>query len=370
MKDNKSYISNNIEEDSIDIIALVKTVWTDRKLVLKMACISFVIGCIVALSSPVVYESQTTFVPQTSDQNSSTSKGYAQLASLAGINLAAESSSSLDNYISPLLYTEIVESEEFSLKLINEEIILPIGDKITIKDYMLDGNKVFNFNIISSIKKYTIGLFTSNNTNELVSDEIRKNYNFISKDDYNLIKAFKEKFLIELNPNEGYIKVIANDKDPFISTQLVKLITKNLQSRIISLRTNKIKEQLDYSEEQYKQKLDEFETLQITLAEFKDSNKNISTAVFLSELQRLESEYQLQQNILMSLANEYNRNKIKLNKNTPIFSVLDEVSVPNVRSEPKRSLIVIIYVFLGLVLSVGFILGKDPAINLIKELKD
>ena len=51
-----------------------------------------------------------------------------------------------------------------------------------------------------------------------------------------------------------YIKVKANDKNPFISTQLVTIVTKNLQSRIISLRTNKIKEQLDYSKEELIQK--------------------------------------------------------------------------------------------------------------------
>ena len=90
----------------------------------------------------------------------------------------------------------------------------------------------------------------------------------------------------------------------------------------------------------------------------------------MSELQKLESEYQLQQNILINLASEYNNNKIKLNKDTPIFSVIDEVSIPNERSEPKRSLMVIVYVFLGLILSIGFILGKEPIINLVKEIKD
>jgi len=106
------------------------------------------------------------------------------------------------------------------------------------------------------------------------------------------------------------------------------------------------------------------------VANFKDSNKNISTARFMSELQKLESEYQLQQNILMTLASEYNNNKIKLNKDTPIFSVIDEVSVPNERSKPKRSLIALIYVFSGLILSIGFILGKEPVISLIKEIKN
>ena len=90
----------------------------------------------------------------------------------------------------------------------------------------------------------------------------------------------------------------------------------------------------------------------------------------MSELQKLESEYQLQQNILINLASEYNNNKIKLNKDTPIFSVIDEVSVPNQKSKPKRSLLVIIYIFLGLVLSVSYVLGKEPMTNLIRKIKD
>ena len=106
------------------------------------------------------------------------------------------------------------------------------------------------------------------------------------------------------------------------------------------------------------------------MADFKDSNKNISTARFMSELQKLESEYQLQQNILMTLASEYNNNKIKLNKDTPIFSVIDEVSVPNERSEPKRSLIALIYLFLGVVLSSGYLLTKEPLTEIIKNIKE
>ncbi|MCH1547246.1 MAG: hypothetical protein L7S44_01635, partial [Flavobacteriaceae bacterium] len=199
--------------------------------------------------------------------------------------------------------------------------------------------------------------------------KIFKNYNFISNEDYYLISKFRQKFDIELNDKEGFIKVFASDENPFISSQLVSLITKSLQTKIIEIRTNKIKERLEFSKEQYELKQAEFDILQKKLAEFKDSNKNISTARFMSELQKLESEFQLQKSILVNLASEYNNNKIKLNKDTPIFTVIDEVSVPNLRSEPKRGLIVIIYVFMGLILSVGFVLVKEDLINLIKEIK-
>ena len=362
-------IENNFnEEDQIDIIALLKTLWNGKKLIVKTTILFFVIGCIVALLSPVVYTAQTTFVPQVSEDQMSTSKGgLGSLASLAGINLNQGSSTS-DSYLSPLLYSKIANSDEFSLKLIEEELISLNGDKFSIKQYMLSDTNS-SFNLIGFIKKYTIDLFLKN-SNKLKSKKIVNGYNFISQEEFGLVNRFKEKFSIVLNDKEGYIEVIASDKDAFISTQLVKIVTKNLQSRIIELRTNKIKERLEYSKNLYEEKQVEFDILQNNVADFKDSNKNISTARFMSELQKLESEYQLQKSILMNLASEFNNNKIKLNKDTPIFSVIDEVSVPNQRSEPKRSLIAIIYMFLGVVLSTVYLLAKEPLIGIIKNIKE
>lgn len=368
MKENQANSYNNLEEDSIDIIALLKTLWMGKKLIVKTTILFFVVGCVVALLSPVVYTAQTTFIPQVSeDQMSSSKGGLGSLASLAGINLNQGSSTS-DSYLSPLLYSKIANSDEFSLKLIEEELINLNGDKFSIKQYMLSETNS-SFNLIGFIKKYTIGLFIKND-NELKSKETVNGYNFISQEEFDLVKSFKEKFSIVLNEKEGYIEVIASDKDAFISTQLVKIVTKNLQSRIIELRTNKIKERLEYSKNQYELKQIEFNILQNNVADFKDSNKNISTARFMSELQKLESEYQLQQNILMTLASEFNNNKIKLNKDTPIFSVIDEVSVPNERSEPKRSLIALIYLFLGVVLSTGYLLAKEPLTGIIKNIQE
>jgi LPS O-antigen subunit length determinant protein (WzzB/FepE family) len=369
MKEYMSNSPNNYEEGSIDIIALLKNIWNERKLIIKVTISFFLAGCLVAILSPVLYTSHTTFVPQISDDQMNKSSNLGALASsLAGINLNSNEVTS-DSYLSPLLYTYIINSEEFSLNLLYKELINSNADKFTVKEYLLSKESSFNFNLIGFIKKYTVGLFFNNEIIEFNID-ILKNYNFISEEDYYLLYSFRDKFAVELNEKEGYIKVLAADEDAFISTQLVNLITKSLQSEIINIRTRKVKERLEFSKEQYNLKQVEFDVLQKKLAEFKDSNKTISTARFMSELQKLESEFQLQQNILFTLASEYNNNKIKLNKDTPIFSVIDEVSVPNERSEPKRGLIVTTFVFLGLVLSIGFILGKAPLMNLIKQINN
>lgn len=370
MKKNQANSYSNGEEDSIDIVAILKKIWTERILILRSIILFFVVGCFVALLSPIVYTSQTTFVPQISDDQMAPSNQLGSLASLAGINLDVTKATS-DSYLSPLVYTNIIDSEEFSLRLLSEELINLNGDRFTIKEYLSSSNASY-FNPISFIKKYTIGKFLNNETNETneTNNDLFKNYNFINDEDFKLLNSFRGKFEIELNSKHGYIKVFATDENPFISSQIVSKITKSLQSKIIEIRTNKISERLEFSKEQYELKQAEFDILQRKLAEFKDSNKSISTASFMSELQKLESKYQLQQSILINLASEYNNNKIKLNKDTPIFSVIDEVSVPNQRSKPQRSLIVVVFVFLGLVLSVGYVIVKEPIIKLIKETKE
>lgn len=367
MKGNQN---NTTAENSIDIIHLIKNIWNERKLISIVTMLFFIIGCFVALLSPVVYTSQTTFVPQVSggDEMSSANKRLGSLASLAGININQTEMTS-DSYLSPLVYTNIIDSEEFSLKLLDEELINLNADKFSIREYLLSKESSFNFNLFGFLKKYTIGLLINNETN-VASSDVHKNYNFISDEDYYLLTSFRKVFAIELYEKEGFIKVLATDNDAFISSQLVQQITKSLQSKIIEIRTNKVKERLEFSKEQYKLKQHEFDSLQKALAQFKDSNKSISTASFLSELQKLESEYQLQQSILINLASEYNNNKIKLNKDTPIFSVIDQVSVPNKRSSPNRGQIVALYVFLGFVLSVIYILLKTPTINFIKEINN
>ncbi len=369
MKGNQNNRDNSLEEDSIDVIAIVKNIKREIRLIIKVVFSFFIFGIIIAIISPTVYTSSTTFVPQVSDDQMSISKnGLGSLATLAGINLKTNESTT-DSYISPLLYEKIINSEEFSLNILPEELIKSSGEKLTVKEYLLSKESSFNFNLFGFVKKYTVGLFLKNET-QIVKDDMFENYNFINQEDYNLISSFRKKFNIELNEDEGYIIVFATDENAFISSQIVEKITKNLQSRIIELRTNKIRERLEYSKEQYELKQFEFDLLQKKLAEFKDSNKNISTASFRSELQKLESEYQLQQNILINLASEYNGNKIKLNKNTPIFSVIDEVSIPNERSAPKRTKTVLIFTLIGITVSLGYVLSIEHILNLVKEIKD
>ena len=61
--------------------------------------------------------------------------------------------------------------------------------------------------------------------------------------------------------------------------------------------------------------------------------------------------------------------KLQVNKDTPVFTTIKPVTIPFERSAPKRSLIIITFLFLGFVLSCGYVLVKEPVIEIIRSIK-
>jgi LPS O-antigen subunit length determinant protein (WzzB/FepE family) len=59
-------MENQYQEDEIDLIALVKSLWLERKFIYKTIIGFAFIGIIVSLLSPVIYTASSTFIPQTS----------------------------------------------------------------------------------------------------------------------------------------------------------------------------------------------------------------------------------------------------------------------------------------------------------------
>ena len=112
----------------------------------------------------------------------------------------------------------------------------------------------------------------------------------------------------------------------------------------------------------------EFYALQDELAEFTDRNRNISSAQFQNQKLRLEAQYSIVNAVYTELAKQKEQAAIQVSKDTPIFSVIDPVVVPKEKTSPKRGLLLVIYTFLGVVLSIGYVLVKEPFKTLKKEI--
>ncbi|MDT4876136.1 hypothetical protein FQZ97_1115560 [compost metagenome] len=63
--------------------------------------------------------------------------------------------------------------------------------------------------------------------------------------------------------------------------------------------------------------------------------------------ERIESEYRLSSSFYNELLKKYEEAKFKLHQETPVFKVLEPPVTPAKKSEPKRSIIILISAFLG-----------------------
>lgn len=352
---------NTHKRDEIDIVVLLKTVFNSRRFVIKVTILFAFIGVILAVVSPTKYTASSTFVPQLSEGRTNPSLGG--LASLAGINLSAIMGSQPQE-IPPSLYPQIAESVPYRLALLNTTVEL----NTNFRNYILEqsGHGAF-FHLL---KKYTIGLpglLLNKKTDN--SEILNSNLFQITEEDKNLFEFLAQVLTIDVDDQEGLVSISVELADRMVAAQLAQAATDLLQSNIIAFKSQSARNNLDFIRGQYESKRQEFEEIQDSIAIFKDKNLNITSSLYQNQLSRLESQFTVISSVFQELAGQVEQAKIQVNKDTPIFTIIEPVSVPLERSKPRRTMMVIIWTFLGGVFSVGWILVKYPAQQIIKELR-
>ena len=323
--------------DEIDIIELLKTAWNGRKQIIIISFVFVLVGVAAALLSPVVYSSSTTFI--NSQTESSSSSGLSGVAPLVGINLGGMSSGS---EIPPTMYPQIGESIEFNRALLDSYI----DEKKQIKL----GGFLSDYNAIEKS--------VTENSNKL----------FVSKYENNLFKVLKDVISISVNQKDGFVTILANMPESEYAANTCINAREILQETVINNKIKSAKQKLEYSEEQLNSKRIEFEEVQNKLAYFNDSNLNLVTSSVINEREKLEAEFQIINAVMIELSKQVEQRKLQVSEDTPVFSIVKEASMPVERSSPKRAQMVLIFGFIGLVVSVLYTLIKEPVMQILKEL--
>ena len=354
-----------VNEDEIDLIELLKKVYLEKKFILKTSILAALFGIVYALFQPNEFTSSTTFIPQLSSGVKSGGSSLSGLASLAGINIGSMESSS---EFPPSLYPQVVNGIPFKLDLLSSNINLN-GKEILVKDYF--SNQGSSLNILGTIKKYTIGLpsllLGSFNAQDVAPS--KSEIYSVSQEDQALFYAIEGVLSLSINDKEGFITISFTDNDKNIAAQITQIAQNLLQEKIIEFKNRSSKEMLDFALKQYSEKKESYEKLQDERAIFVDKNINISSSLFQNKLSRIESEVNISESIVQQLASQVEQAKLQVNKDTPVFTTIKPVTIPFERSAPKRSFIVIVFGFLGIVISVGYVLIKEPAMEIIKSIK-
>lgn len=394
-KEDKEYrlipYNSDDESDPIRLTDLFSTLWAGRKTIFIITMVFAVYGVLSSLATPEEFTSSSSMMPNV-DQGTQLSGALQQFSGLLGSAGLDTGGGGSDIDVS--LYPEIIFSTPAMYELIYTEIYSPnLDSTLTVKDYMMEHRQTSTLvKITGGLLKFTIhlpitilqgivdlfqgvlgwvlGSEQSQQESRVPAEQLEgtglpDGSNLSGKrltfEEYNFIESMKDKIKTERNTDTGLFAVNVSMPEPEISAQLNETLIKYLTDYITTYRTEKLVRNLDFINERYEESEREFREIQEELVNFRDQNMNIATARLRAEEQRLESEYQLRFDILNGIAQRREETRIKLEEETPVFNILEPVTIPTMRSKPARGVMTILYTFFGFFVAVCWVYFKPTS---------
>lgn len=344
------------EEQEIDLIELAQKVWKGRKLILKACGVAAVLGLIVAFSIPKEYSTSVTLAPESTRRSGSS--GMGALAAMAGINLGASAGS---DALYPDLYPDIVSSTPFLVNLFDMRVQDQKGRiDTTLYAYLKDYQRAPWWSTVTGLPFRAIGWGLSLFKKEPQAEEGEEGDASaplqLTPEEAGIAGALGGRISIMVDKKTSVTTLTVTTQDPLISASLTDTVMHCLQNYITDYRTNKARHDLAFTEKLYAEARNDYEDAQQKYATFVDKNQNIVQNTFRTEQERLQNEMNLAYQVYTQVSQQLQMAKAKVQETTPVYTVVQPATVPLRPSKPSKMMILVGFVFLAGVGSVGWIL--------------
>lgn len=349
------------DDEGINIMEYVKQLWKGRKTVIIFTCAFIVLGLVAALTMTRTYTVSTVMVPQVGSKSNSS---LSSLASLAGVDLGVSATGA---ELSPLIYPQIVSSVPFRKELIYTPMhYAKVDTAVSMYTYYTEIAKP---TVMATIKKYTIGLpgvilgaLRKEKPDMVlpgggVADDSPKPV-VLSKKEEKMIQAVGKTVSLAVDKKEGYVTLNVIATEPILAAEMAMKAQQLLQDEITRFRVEKSQKELDYIQARYDEVKQETESYQEQLAKITDKSQDLTTSRDRIERDRIQSKYTLANSIYTELAKQLEQGKLQVKKDTPVFTIVQPVTVPTQPSN-SRAKTLVIWTFFGFVLGCGWVLGKE-----------
>ena len=341
------------EEQEIDLIELAQKVWAERKLVFKACGVAIIVALVVGFSIPKEYTTSVTLAPETSGKSASGTMGA--LAAMAGINIGGGAG---EDALYPDLYPDIVSSTPFLTELFDVRV-KDMDAKIdtTLYGYMYDYQRAPWWSAITSAPFKALGWVVSLFKDAPEEDGSGQLDPFmLTKDESDIALALSSRITVSVDKKTGVTTLSVTMQDPLISATMTDTVMTRLQKYITDYRTNKARHDLAFTEKLYSEAKSNYAKAQKEYAAFVDANKNIVLLSYRAEQERLQNEMSLAYGVYSQVSQQLQMAKARVQEITPVYTVVQPATVPLKASKPSKVMILIGFVFLAGVGSVGWIL--------------
>lgn len=349
------------DEISINIGEIIKALKSNYILIIITTVIFTSLGAVYSLTQPNEYVSTVKLLPEIDSKSGGGNLGgLKSLAGLAGVDLG--SGSGVD-VIRPEIYPSVLQSTPFLQEALKSNIYVQKRKKwLSVYDYLITSPELPPIQLFASKSE-------ENNVDEMgtalpkegLSSELIK----LNKKELAGILNLKNRISAETDKKNGMVTITVKLTDPVAAATLTSFTQTYLTRYVTNYRTEKARKELKFLQARHDESRKTYDNALSRLSTYKDQHRNTFLQVAKDQEKKLQYEVDLAFNIYSSISTQMADATVKIQRETPVFKVLEPAQIALEKSEPKRSLITFGFLFFGLFISLVIVFLKTVNIKQI-----
>lgn len=168
-----------------------------------------------------------------------------------------------------------------------------------------------------------------------------------SKEEDEALEAVGGMISASVDEETGLMTISVTASGSQFAADLAKSFLNHFSSRVREIRTEKVRERLEFVERRFQEAEKELEAAEDRLAQFLERNQNPTTASLQFRRDRLQRQVGFKEQLYSELQSQLTQTRLDLQRRQPVTTVVEKPVPPVEPGAPNRTLIVLISLILG-----------------------
>lgn len=344
-----------IFSEKLRLDLLFSFIWKKKWKILLILVVAGIIFSLLALSVPRYYQVEVKLAPEYNNGSGASSMGgLGSLASMAGINLNGMNSS---DAITPTFYPDLMQSTEFIVPLLYTPVRTKDNDfSGTFVDFITKKSKATWWDeAFVKLKNW----IKPPDPKSLYKGEARINPFQMNYGEDEVVRALMGSINCNVDKKTDIISIKMTAQDPMVAALMADTIKARLQDFITEYRTRKSRGDYEHLQTLCAEAKVKYIAAQKKYSSYVDTHQDLMLESFRSEEEALENEMQMAYNIYSALQQQQQLAYAKVQERTPVFTTIQNATVPVKHAGPKRMIFVASMLLFTFVVSVIVMIARS-----------
>jgi uncharacterized protein involved in exopolysaccharide biosynthesis len=341
-------------DDEVSLLDILLVLVRHKTIIVRTVLVFTLLGVTYALLAPEEFTSSAKVVREAQQEGGGLPSGIPGGAlSGLGINLGGASSG-----LTPAAYPDVLQSREVRLAVVRDTFRFPDAERpMTYVDYVnrpagplsmvLDYTLFLPWTLKGMLGQAISGTPVPAGTTDAGNPVIP------TEEEDEALKAISNKIAASVDEETGLMTISVTAGGAELAADLTGSFLDHFTTRVREIRTEKVRERLNFVEGRFEEAEQEMETAEERLAQFLERNQNPTTATLQFRRDRLQRQVSFKEQLYSELQSQLTQTRLDLQRRQPVVTVVEQPVPPMNRSSPQRTLIVLMSFILGGFLGMG-----------------